>query len=232
VQLPLAIQLNTNLSFENFFCPGDSFLLTALKQFASGAGESVLYLWGAKNSGKTHMLHAVCQHVTSAQLSVNYLPLAEMVEYPVDVLAGLDEYNIVCVDDLQAIVDRQDWQQAIFNLYNRVRERNGRMLFTANANPKELGLSLKDLVSRLEWGPVFHLHELNDEHKMQVLQQRARLRGLEINDSAADFVLKHFTRDFGALFRLLNQLDRQSLIRKRKITIPFIKDVIEQDFSD
>jgi len=226
VQLPLAIQLNTKLSFENFVCPDDEFLLTTLTQFPSDTGESLVYLWGAVGSGKTHLLHAVCQHAAAKDLSIHYLPLVEMIEYPVDVLNGLDDYAILCIDDLQMIIDRPEWQQAIFNLFNQVREKNGKMLFTANANPKELGLVLNDLVSRLEWGVIFHLHELNDEQKMQALYMRANMRGLTLNDDVVDYILRHFARDTGAIFELLDHLDRQSLISKRRITIPFIKEVI------
>lgn len=228
MQLPLAIQLNANLSFDNFVCPDDAFLLTTLKQFSSSEGETNIYLWGANSCGKTHLLHAVCQHAASAQLRVNYLPLTELVDHPVDILEGLEEYAVVCIDDLQVIVDRPDWQLAIFKLFNRVREKHGRMLFSAKANPKELALTLKDLVSRLEWGIVFHLRELNDEQKMLALQMRAKLKGLELTNDVVEYVLKHFTRDAGALFRLLDHLDQQSLISKRRLTIPFIKDVIKQ----
>ncbi|NOY65786.1 MAG: DnaA regulatory inactivator Hda [Gammaproteobacteria bacterium] len=230
MQLPLAIQLNTSLNFENFVCPDDEFFLATLKQFASGTGESVVYLWGAKGCGKTHLLHAVCQHAAATDLSVNYLPLAEMINYPVDVLEGLEDYAIICIDDMNALVAHPEWQQAIFNLYNRVRENKGRMLFSAITSPKDLGLSLNDLVSRMEWGVVFHLRELNDKQKNQAFKMRASLRGLELNDDVADYVLKHFARDSDTLFRLLDHLDRQSLISKRRITIPFIKNVIEQDF--
>jgi len=226
VQLPLAIQLNTKLSFENFVCPDDEFLLTTLTQFSSNTGESLIYLWGAEGSGKSHLLHAVCQHAAGEDLSVHYLPLAEMIEYPVDVLNGLQDYDVLCIDDLQMIVARPQWQQAIFNLFNQVREKNGKMLFSADANPKELGLVLNDLVSRLEWGIVFHLHELNDEQKMQALYMRANMRGLSLTDEVVDYILRHFARDTSAIFELLDHLDRQSLISKRRITIPFIKDVI------
>lgn len=226
MQLPLAIQLNTKLSFENFVCPDDEFLLTTLTQFSSNTGESLIYLWGAEGSGKSHLLHAVCQHAAGEDLSVHYLPLAEMIEYPVDVLNGLQDYDVLCIDDLQMIVARPQWQQAIFNLFNQVREKNGKMLFSADANPKELGLVLNDLVSRLEWGIVFHLHELNDEQKMQALYMRANMRGLSLTDEVVDYILRHFARDTSAIFELLDHLDRQSLISKRRITIPFIKDVI------
>lgn len=231
MQLPLAIQLSTNLNFENFVCPDNDFFLSTLKLLASDKGESVVYLWGVKGCGKTHLLHAVCQYAAAKDLSVNYLPLAEMIEYPVDVLAGMEDYAIICIDDMNILVDYPEWQQAVFNLYNRVRDKKGRMLFSAISNPKELGLSLNDLVSRMEWGVVFHLQELNDKQKIKALKMRASLRGLELNDDVAAYVLKHFARDSDFLFKLLDHLDRQSLISKRRITIPFIKDVIEQGFS-
>lgn len=227
MQLPLPIQLNASQGFDNFVSADDAFLLETLKQFASGKGESLVYLWGVKASGKTHLLHAICQQASNNQLSVSYLPLAELINYPVDVLDGQQEFDMVCIDDLQCIIEKSDWQQAVFNLFNRIREKKGRLIFTAEASPKSIGFELQDLVSRLEWGLVFHLQPLDDEHKIKALQMRAHLKGLELTDEIATYVLKRFTRDMNALFEVLDKLDEASLIKQRKITIPFIREVFE-----
>jgi DnaA family protein len=102
------------------------------------------------------------------------------------------------------------------------------MLFAATASPAELGLSLADLVSRLQSGPVFHVPVLDDEQKIQALRLRARQRGLELENEPAKYLLNRFPRDLNALFEVLDTLDAQSLVKQRRITIPFIREV----FSD
>ena len=225
MQIPLAIQINTSASFDNFVYPDEPFVLDSLKQFATGAGEQVIYLWGKAMSGKTHLLQAVCQLAAQNMVSVTYIPLSELIQHSSDVLGGMEEFPVICIDDLQVIKDKPDWQLAIFNLFNCVKDNGGRLLFSALASPKNLGLSLDDLVSRLEWGPVFNLQSINDDQKAEVIQLRAQQRGLELDMDTARYMLNRFPRNLNILFEMLDKLDTESLIKQRRITIPFIREV-------
>jgi DnaA family protein len=228
MQLPLAIQISDSASFENFLCPDDAFLIASLEKLAVEDSRAVIYLWGASGSGKTHLLQAVCRQASEANMLASYLPLAELISLPVAMLEGMESMAVICVDDLQYLRDNPDWQQGLFNLFNRVYEQGGRMLFAAMASPAELDLSLADLQSRLQSGPVFHVPVLTDERKIEALKLRARQRGLELDNDPAKFLLNRFPRDLNALFEVLDRLDQESLIKQRRITIPFIREV----FSD
>ena len=225
MQLPLAIHLNEAASFGNFINPGDDFVLATLEQLASVESRAVIYLWGTPGCGKTHLLQAVCRQAGQANTRTSYLPMAELIDYPTAMLEGMEDNALICIDDLQSVSDRPDWQQALFNLFNRVYEQGGRMLFAATASPAELGLSLADLVSRLQSGPVFHIAELDDDRKIEALRLRARQRGLELDGEPARYLLNRFPRDLNALFDVLDTLDQESLIKQRRITIPFIREV-------
>ncbi len=225
MQLPLAIQISEAASLENFLCPSDDFLIASLRQLAVEDSRAVTYLWGASGSGKTHLLQAVCRQAgLSNQLSA-YLPLAELSTYPPTMLEGMESAAVICVDDVQMLHAKPEWQQALFNLFNRVYEQGGRMLFAATASPTELDLSLADLVSRLQSGPVFQVSVLSDELKLEALQLRARQRGLVLEQEPAKYLLNRFPRDLNALFEVLDKLDQASLIKQRRITIPFIREV-------
>lgn len=224
VQLPLAIKVSESASFDNFI-GADDFMQDSLRQLASVDAAAVVYLWGSSGSGKSHLLQAVCQQLGETGKSAAYLPLEELVQYPPSMLEGMDALPVICVDDLQVIANNASWQQGLFHLFNQVHAQGGRLLFSATASPRELGLELQDLVSRLQWGPVFHLRVLDDEQKMDVLKLRARERGLELEDEPARYLLSRFPRDLNALFEVLDTLDAASMIRQRRITIPFIRDV-------
>jgi DnaA family protein len=75
-------------------------------------------------------------------------------------------------------------------------------------------------------GITLQIHPLNDEQKIAALKMRADLLGIEISDNVAGFLLHNFSRDTNYLFGLLHKLDRAALAAKRKITIPFIKEII------
>jgi DnaA family protein len=87
-------------------------------------------------------------------------------------------------------------------------------------------LGLPDLVSRLGWGPVFQLSALTDIEKRGALQLRAHRRGLEMGDEVADYLLKRCPRDMDSLFNLLNRLDHASLAAQRRLTIPFVRQLL------
>lgn len=100
------------------------------------------------------------------------------------------------------------------------------MLVSANCAPNELGTRLPDLSSRMGWGVVYRLQLLNDEEKKQALIARARARGLDMGEDIAQFILHRSPRDMDELFLKLDRLDRQSMTEKRKLTLPFVKEVL------
>jgi DnaA family protein len=67
---------------------------------------------------------------------------------------------------------------------------------------------------------------LSDPEKSLALQLRAKQRGLSLSQDVANYLLTHAPRDMGQLFMLLERLDLASLQRQRKITIPFVKEVL------
>ncbi|MFV8783279.1 DnaA regulatory inactivator Hda [Microbulbifer sp. SA54] len=230
-QLSLGVSLRDDATFANFYqVPGDANrqVVTLLKSFASGENpEQVVYLWGESGSGVTHLLQAVCQVAEASGRSFQYLPLGELnVAEPDVILEGLDLLDLVCVDDLQLVEGRRDWQTALFHLYNRLKDTGRQLLLGARKSPRGLDLELADLASRLNWALVFQLHALSDADKLAALRQRSRLRGFDLPEDVAQYIIHRAPRDTRALFAMLEQLDRASLQAQRKITIPFVKQVL------
>ncbi len=223
IQLPLHITLRDSATFDNFYPGPNGQLLHALQQ----GFEPFIFVWGGSGSGKTHLLQAVCHGVTEGGGSAVYLPLSELVEMSPEVFEGMEHFDLLAVDDVQALAGRAEWEVALFHLYNRVRDAGGRMTIVGNSAPAAVGIELPDLISRLTWGPVFQMQPLNDEEKTAALQMRARRRGLELSDEVAAYLLKRHARDLHALFELLERLDRASLAAQRRLTVPFVREVLK-----
>ena len=213
--------MRDNAAFENYFSGANGEAVFALKQCAEGRGEQFIYLWGTQGTGKSHLLQAVCKLEKNAV----YLPLSEKESLVPDMLEGLESMAIVCIDDMEQIAGDPEWETAVFNLFNRVRDSGNRLIITDNVKPADLGIKLPDLVSRLNWGLTLHLQLLNDEGKLSALQLRAVKRGFELPDNVGKYLLSRNTRDLSSLFDLLDQLDEASLAAQRKLTIPFVKEV-------
>lgn len=134
---------------------------------------------------------------------------------------------MVCLDNIEQIAGDMRWEESIFDLFNKLTEKqSGKLLITATLPPKQAGFQLPDLVSRLEWGQVCQLKELNDEQKIAALQLRAMLRGFDLPTDVGAFLLKRVARDMRTLCILLEQLDTATIVEQRKLTIPFIKSVL------
>jgi DnaA family protein len=227
-QLPLGIQLRDDASFDNYLALANIQILQALQAVAAGRGEQFIYLWGTAGSGRTHLLQATVRAVADDNGTATYLPLRQFNDLDPAMLEGLETLGLVCVDDVQIIAGDADWEQALFHLFNRMRGTGAKLVISGDAAPTGLSLGLADLRSRLGGGLVFRLQPPCDDDKIGVLQLRARNRGLQLDDDVARYMLHHCPRDLPALFDLLERLDVASLAAKRRLTIPFIKHVLEQ----
>lgn len=221
-QLPLRIGLRDSATFANFY-PGDNAAAChALQQ----GNEPFVYLWGPEGSGKSHLLQAACHEVTESGGSAIYLALGEEEGMVPQMLEGMEQMSLVCLDNLEVVAGEPNWEQAMFHLYNRLRDSGNRLLAAGNAAPAGLGVKLPDLVSRLGWGPVFQLQPLSDEGKTEALQRRAANRGMQMPPEVASYLMQRAPRDMHALFALLDRLDEVSLAAQRKLTIPFVREII------
>lgn len=220
--MTLRVGLRDSATFANFLAGDNAAALHLLQQ----GGEPFVYLWGGQGSGRTHLLQAACHAESAHGGSPAYLPLAALARAGTAVLDGLEQMSLVCLDDLQAVAGQGAWEEGLFHLYNRVRDAGGRLLAAADAGPAVLGVQLADLRSRLSWGPVFQLQSLDDAGKLAALQLRARARGMELGAEVGAYLLRRCPRDMHALFELLERLDQASLAAQRRLTIPFVRELI------
>ena len=226
-QLPLPIHQSDDETLENFYAENNLLLLNSLQKNFLQLHQQFFYLWGHKGSGKSHLLKGVCQHYLAQQRPALYVPLNKAQYFSPAVLENLEQQALVCLDDLQAVIGNAEWEVAIFDLINRVRE-TGRtlLIMSADQSPVNLPVQLPDLASRLTWGEVYQLAPLNDKQKIDVLQKAAYQRGIELPDETANFLFKRLERDMKTLFNALEKLDQASLQAQRKLTIPFVKEIL------
>lgn len=227
-QLPLLMRLRDGATFVNYFPGANQEAVALMQQALRGGDEPCLYLWGGTGTGKTHLLQAAC-HLAAAQCApAAYLPLADAASLSPVMLEGLEQLALVALDDVDRIAGDHDWEAALFHLYNRVRETGTRLVVAARTNPASLALSLADLRSRFAWGLVLQLRELDDDGKAGALRLQARGRGMDMPAEVAAFLLRRCPRDMAALFALLDELDHASLAAQRKLTVPFVKALLDQ----
>jgi DnaA-homolog protein len=226
-QLPVLFEFNANQTFAGFFPGGNQEIYNHLRHTVSGKGERYLLLWGEAGLGKTHLLQACCDEAYQLGLSVFYFDCAGNTMLTSELFDGLEMYELLCLDNIQAVCGHLDLETALFNFFNRQREQQHRLIVSANRNPKLLDFRLPDLQTRLNWGLSLKLKVLSDEDTIHALSFKAQRLGLEMPLQSAKFLLTHYDRSLSVLWPALDQLDNASLANKRKLTIPFLKEVLK-----
>ena len=220
-QLALGVRLRTGAVFDSFWPGPNAEIIASLRS----SNSAPLWLWGARGSGKTHLLQAVC---AAAGEAAAYFPLTRSLALPPEALAGFERTQVLCVDDADAVAGDLAWERALFRLFNAAAEVRTRLVFAAAAPPRQADWSLEDWRSRAAACVVYQLRELDDEGRSEALRLRAAQRGLQLPYETSEYLLKRMPRDMHSLFEILDTLDEASLVAQRRLTIPFIRDALEK----
>jgi DnaA family protein len=145
-----------------------------------------------------------------------------------DLLIGLDEFDMVCLDNIENLAGNAAWESAFFNFFNQHRDQDHILILSANCAPNQIAIQLPDLKTRLNWGLTLKLQALSDHEKINTLIFKADKMGFQISTQVGHFLLTHYERDLPALWVLLTKLDHASLAAKRKLTIPFLKQILDE----
>jgi DnaA family protein len=226
-QLALGVQLADAATFDTYFPGANADAIAALRGYAATAPGSGLLLYGAPAAGKTHLLHAVVRAAGDQGLGVAYLPLRELASGSPQILADVDTRALVGIDDVDAVLEDSAWTLALLRLIDALRSGHRHFVLSARAAPDRLDDAPPDLVTRLAACTLLALKPLQDQQRAELLRTRARVRGLEIADDATRWLLTHLPRDPATLVAALDLLDRASLAEQRKLTLPFVQQVVQ-----
>lgn len=231
-QLPLSIRLPDSSVFESYFAARNRPVVDALLALQEPRAPTCTWIHGAVGTGKTHLLQAVCARASKEGRTAAFLPLPDVIDLGEELLAGFGELSIVCLDDAPVLAGREPWERALFRLHQELDERGGKLLVAGATPPAAVPFKLRDLGSRLNGGLVLTLQPLDEPEQIAALQLRAQLRGLELPDEVAQFMLRRLPRDMTHLYAVLDELDAASLVAQRRLTVPFVKEVLERRLPD
>ena len=231
-QLLLPLGRREDKSFDSYHATGNEVSVTDLRELGrtgiDSSGNRQLYLWGAPAVGKSHLLQAVCRAVDERGGRSAYIPLAKAVHYdPITVFDNLENFDVLCLDDMDIILSDESWQHELFGLVNTMCTMDGTLVMAGETNPAQLSLSFKDLASRLIWGAVYHLNMPADEDKAIILCSVAKRLGAELPLEVVRYILHNQPRDFTYLVDFVKSLVSTAQQKKCRITIPLVKYVID-----
>jgi DnaA family protein len=228
-QLPLEVRLADHAVFETFHAGTNAAVVHALQDLSATSAASVCWIWGPPQTGKTHLLQACVNSAAAGSYRSAYLPLGEGAGVSPGVLDGMGSMDVVCIDDIDNIAGHSDWEQGMFVLFEQLRQQGGRLVMSAGQAPLHCRFRLPDLISRFSSGATFRLRPLTDDEKIRAMQQRATWRGLRLPDEVADYLFARVDRSSEKLFDLLDRLDWEALAAKKRLTVPFVKTILDRE---
>ena len=226
-QLPVQFEFQSNQSFSTFYPGNNEEIVNHLQQIFIN-NEQQVFLWGECGSGKTHLLQALIQKTNTCNKTSFYYSLdADNLPDP-GMLEGLENFDLVCFDNIDQIAGNAGWEQTFFNFYNSHRDANNKLVVTAPCPPKYLAIQLPDLKTRMSWGLTLKLKALSDEQQLNALIYKANDLGFEIPVKVGRFLITHYARDLPSIWILLDKIEQATLAAKRKLTIPFLKQIMAE----
>ena len=229
-QYPLQLALASGRRFGNFeVTPHNAELVDAVRRIAAGRTSDRVLIAGDAGSGKTHLLEAASAAARTGGDTVAFVPMRDWCSQRVDAVHGLGRSGLLCIDDIHAVAGDRRWEEALLALIEASASRRTRMLVSAGASPSNIPFVLADLRSRLSAATLYRLHELDDESRARALRRHASGRGIEIPDDVVGYVLTRHRRDMPSLVALLDRLDYHSMAHQRRLTVPFVRSLIETD---
>lgn len=226
-QLPLEIRLADHAVFNNFLPVGNELLIHELRTAAIHEARPIVWIWGPTESGRSHLLQACIAEADERGRRSAYVPLARSLGLPAAALEGLGELDVVGLDDIDAIAGDAAFERAVFGLFEQLRQSGGCLVVAASSPPGDAPFQLPDLVSRLKSGGAYRVQPLDDAGRLAALQIRARFRGFDLPDETGRYLLNRMARGPASLFRVLDTLDRAALVAQKRLTIPFVRSVLD-----
>ncbi|PXW94177.1 regulatory inactivation of DnaA Hda protein [Sphaerotilus hippei] len=220
-QVPLALGPEPAWRFDNFVVGGNDQWDQMCCALGAPRPDTPVYLWGPMGSGKSHLLHAAAALAQADGLRVAAFDLRTPLPWEVD-----DSVRLLILDDCDRYNTLQ--QHAAFTAFVEATSLAMPVLAAGRLPPVDLPVR-DDLRSRLAWGLVYQLNPPNEEEARTVLRCEADRRGIVLSEDVIDYLLKRCARDLAHLMSLLDRLDEYALATQRAVTVPLVREMLQQD---
>ena len=207
-QLSLDLKIKQSASISDFSGPGWASIIDVVRQMHVGL-ITQLYLYGERDTGKTHLLNAICESFRDMNQSVIYLSLRDLIHANMDamVLSSLENMTVIALDDIDAIQGHRQRQEAVFHLINLSQEFGNTLIFASRLSVKSLDFELRDLLSRLSKATTFQLPSGSDKLDRQlILESVLKRRHWHFDARIIDYLLSEGPHRIGAMLAILNEL--------------------------
>lgn len=222
-QIPLPVSISEYMTFETFYLSSNKAVIDSIKDDKN----KLIWIAGPQGTGKTHILQATVNYMDDGDNRLLYLPMVESKDFTPDILDNLNQFDLVAIDDIENVIGDFSWEEQLLILYEELIHTKCRILISSSDTPQGLRFKLPDLASRFSLGLVDRLKPMNEEQIIKAISLHATVRGFNLPAEVAKYLISRVPRDVSVLVDIIKLLDYESLSKQRKLTVPFIKTVLD-----
>jgi chromosomal replication initiator protein len=236
------LHFNPKNTFESFVVgTNNNFCFAAAKAVAEAPGKSYnpLFLYGGVGLGKTHLLHAIGQHVTGTKKGarVAYVSSEKFTNEYIDAIQNnklptfrkkYRQTDVLLIDDIQFLAGKERIQEEFFHTFNALHESHKQIVLTCDRPASEIQGLENRLVSRFEWGLVTDLQPPDIEMRLAILKKKAQIMNAVLPDDVINFLATRIRTNIRRLEGALIRVASYASLTGKKLTIEVVENLLRE----
>ncbi len=232
--------LNPMYSFDNFIVgASNNFAFAASLAVAQTPGEvyNPLFIYGGVGLGKTHLMNAIGNYITSRNPKLNVLLMTseamtnELIEgiarkKTSELRSRLRNVDVLMVDDIQFLSRTKATQEEFFHTFNSLHDNKKQIIIASDRPPRELPEIQERLRSRFEWGLIVDIQKPDYETRVAILIQKANEMGIEIPYDVVEYIAQSVNSNIRELEGCLTSLNAHAELMNTPITLDMAKTAL------
>jgi chromosomal replication initiator protein len=233
---------NPNNTFDNFVVGNNnSFAHAAAMAVAQAPGKSYnpLFVYGGVGLGKTHLLHAIGQHVTGQKKGarVAYLSSEKFTNEYIDAIQTNQlvrfrkkyrQTDVLLIDDVQFLANKERIQEEFFHTFNALHESHKQIVLTCDRPAAELQNLEHRLVSRFEWGLVTDLQPPDVETRVAILRKKGQALGLTLPEEILNFLASRIRSNVRRLEGALIRVGSYASLTGKQLSVEVVEGLLRE----
>src|SRR5580692_8397014 len=234
------LPFNPKNTFDTFVVgANNNFSFAAAKAVAEAPGKSYnpLFLYGGVGLGKTHLLHAIGQHVTGSKKGsrVAYVSSEKFTNEYIDAIQNnklvtfrkkYRQTDVLLIDDIQFLAGKERIQEEFFHTFNALHEAHKQIVLTCDRPASEIQGLENRLVSRFEWGLVTDLQPPDVEMRLAILKKKAQVMGVELQDDILNFLANRIRTNIRRLEGALIRTVSYGSLTGKKLSVEVVESLL------
>jgi chromosomal replication initiator protein len=206
---------------------------------APGKSYNPLFLYGGTGLGKTHLLHAIGQHVLAQkrQVKVSYVSSEKFTNEYIEAIQtnALAKFrrkyrqaDVLLIDDIQFLAGKERIQEEFFHTFNALHEAHKQIVLTCDRPASEIQGLEHRLVSRFEWGLTTDLQPPDVEMRLAILRKKARQMSLDLPDEIVEFLAHRIRTNIRRLEGALLRTASYASLIGRQLTVDSVENLLRE----